>query len=254
MWRKGNSGLSIMQNLVVSPSLFYILWLPLTFMFFEIFLKIHRHALSVLVSHLKTVLWGDRSYQSAVQKVLSSSQKVLRYCFYILLLSRGHKSPDRTWQHLLHSAHLTISLPLLRLENTSAHVHSSRSRNCLCLLCDSYHFFHLDSVLQYIASSSHDCPLWSPRSTWHESRYWQPFSVNSVKMVQSSPPCPLNQPTDYILFSCHFIVILLWSVQFYLSPWCVQWTSLDFVSNVTFLCVRISFYYYFHFFLISLVA
>lgn len=97
-----------------------------------------------------------------VRKVRSSSEDVLRSCFYILLLSRVHKSLFcRTPGHLLRS--------LSGLEAIAAQVCSSPpSGNCLFLLCHSYNFLSFGILYHRYNSaqtSSHECPLSATRTT-----------------------------------------------------------------------------------------
>ncbi len=165
IWRKTERMPSILLIPVISAVLysqaFFYSCTLLHFVSWDILENAFSPALSVPLSHLKTLEQGDRNYQSAVYKVLSSSQNVLRSCFYILLLSHGHKSFGRMQRHLLHSLHLTASPPLLRLEAVAAEVCSSLlSGNCSFLWCHSVSFIQiLHHHYNSTWTSSHDCPL-----------------------------------------------------------------------------------------------
>lgn len=144
--------------------------------------------LSVPLSHLKTLQRGDRNYQSAVHKVLSSSQNVLRSCFYILLLSHRHKSLGRTRQHLLHSPP-----PRNHSASPQARGHSSSD---LFISPEWELLIPPVSLLPFLSfgfgsinithlGPLHMIALSAPRSTWHGCEFGS-LLVNCLKMVHPS--------------------------------------------------------------------
>lgn len=194
----------------------------------DILQNAYSPSLSVRLFRLK-ILWGeDRNYQSAVQKVLSSSQNVLRSCFYILLFCCGHKSPDSSHQHLLLSPHLIALLLLQALGYRGSGLFISPEWE---LLIPPVPFVPLLSFEFWAITITHPGPLlmivlYQPPGPPSMDVSLAAFLVDCPNMVQSSFSYVTSTFPSLrgLVLSLHFYLTLIFSCRAVLLMWAVDLT------------------------------
>lgn len=121
--------------------------------------------------------------------------------FLHVVFSHRHKSPDKTRQNQLHSAHLTASLLLFKLEDKAAPVHSPPELESLIPPVSLLPFLSFG----FCALIHGNLLTWlsSPRSTWHNESLatFLEFPENGAMFTFL---CHFNQGADFFL-PCHLI-------------------------------------------------